>query len=274
MPFRLLTRDFLNERMVPEVEMGTVQYYDHLRRYLFAQQFVYNRHVLDIACGTGYGSDILLRGGARQVISVDLSAAAVEYAARRWRNRQFVQADAAHLPLPGGAVETIVSFETLEHLPDPERFLSEARRVLAADGYLIISTPNRAIASPHSDTPYSPYHTFEPTRAELIDLLEKSGWKVLELRGMTHSNKAQSVMRPPSGPFQRETAQDIAWAAYFRLGLRALLPPVIYEWLGRRRSIPALDIADSFVLPEATDESSYFIGVCRPAQPAASNVQR
>lgn len=242
-----------------------MQYFDHVRRYLFAQQFVTDARVLDIACGTGYGGDVLLRGRARQMIGMDISRDALDYAARRWKARCFVKADAQRLPLPDGAVDVIVSFETLEHLPEPPRFLAEARRVLRADGWLILSTPNRAAASPGSATPFSPYHTFEPTRTELIALLEGNGWSVVHLYGMTHSQQAARILRPTHGPYDREASQGIAWGAYIRLWMRGLLPPVIYGWLRAQRGIPALDMADSVIVQDAGDDSAYFIAVCKPA---------
>ncbi len=260
---RLLSKAFLDERLVPELESGTVQYYDHIRRYLFAQQHVYGKYVLDIACGTGYGSDILKRGGAALVVSADISPAALAYAGQRWGRQNFMQADALRLPLPDATVDVIVSLETLEHLPDPRRFLAEARRILRPGGRLVLSTPNRAVASAGSDVPFSPYHTFEPTRSELLTLLAENGWSVLALHGITHSRRIQPTVRPAHGPFQRESSKT-AWAAYLRLWVRAMLPDAVYQWLGRVRHIPALEITDSILTQEADNASSYFVALCTP----------
>ncbi len=48
--------------------------------------------------------------------------------------------------------------------------------------------------------------------------------------------------------------------------MRGLLPPVIYDWLSARRGIPALDLADSVIVQEASDTSAYFIAVCAPVR--------
>jgi SAM-dependent methyltransferase len=262
---RLLSQDFLAERLVPEMEVDTVQYFDHVRRYQFAQQYVYNRRVLDIACGTGYGSDILIRGGARLVVGADISPAALDYAGQHWPGFCFVRADARNIPLANGAVDVVVSFETLEHLADPRAFLAEVKRVLATGGCLILSTPNRTIASPTSSTPFSPYHVFEPTRAELLTLLRDAGWQVLSLHGITHSRRIQAILRPVGSPFRREPSK-IAWSAYVRLAVRAALPPVLYRWLGRLRHIPALAITDSILKQEASEDDAYFVAVCTAEQ--------
>jgi SAM-dependent methyltransferase len=260
----LLTRDFLNERLVPELEQDTVQYFDHLRRYLFAQQYVAGKHVLEIACGTGYGGDILQRGGAQLVMSMDISLPALNYARHHWQGRFFAQADAEQLPLSDNCWEVIVSFETLEHLFNPRRFLEEARRVLRPHGYLILSTPNRLAASPGSDKPYSPYHTFEPTHDELIALLEAGGWQITALHGMAHSPQLQPYVHAATAPYRRETAQGIAWSAYLRWWLRALLPPLLYRKMQGWRGLEAFSLADAVIRQEADDNATYFIAVCRP----------
>lgn len=258
---KLLTRDFLDERLVPELEHGTVQYFDHVRRYLLAQQYVHDQRVLDIACGTGYGGEILRQGGARQVIGIDISSDALRHAASHWTKAQFVQGDAGCIPLPGASLDVIVSFETLEHLAEPHKFLREARRLLKLNGTLILSTPNRAVASAGSATPFSPYHVFEPTLAELRALL--SDWTILALHGITHSARAQALTQPAGSPFQRQPEQ-IAWTAYLRLWMRGTLPPFVTDWLSRQRYIPSLDISDSVLTIEATEQSAYFVAVCQP----------
>jgi 2-polyprenyl-3-methyl-5-hydroxy-6-metoxy-1,4-benzoquinol methylase len=260
---RFLSRAFLDERLVPEMEADTVQYFDHLRRYLFAQTFVWGKTVLDIACGTGYGSDILRRGGAREVISLDLSAQALAYAANRWKALRLCQADAGRLPLPAGSSEVVVSFETLEHLPDPDAFLREVARVLTPDGVFVLSTPNRALASPGSVVPFSPYHTFEPLEAELRDLLVRNGWHLQAMYGM----KRSSAVPPPTHSDRvivRADNPKPAWGAYLRRWLRAWLPPAIYHLLQRARHIPTLDIADALIT-ESTENATYFLVVARKA---------
>lgn len=130
---------------------------------------------------------------------------------------------------------------------------------------MILSTPNRSVVSPGSETPYSPYHVFEPTRAELLALLDTCGWRVLAWYGMVYSSRAAPLALPARARFARPTGQ-IAWAAYARRWVRATLPPGVYQWLGRVRHIPQLDLADSVLAPDAPEHSSYFVAVCTPAQ--------
>ena len=260
----LLRQSFLDEHLVPELEQGTVQYFDHIRRYLLAQQYAAGKVILDIACGTGYGSAILQQSGAKQVISADISPAVLTYAARQWSTGCFVQANAQQLALAPQSIDLIVSFETLEHLPEPRLFLAEAKRILKRSGTLILSTPNRAIASPGSATPFSPFHAFEPTLPELRSLLTDAGWTITALHGITHSARAERLIHPAQAPYPRRDNR-IAWAAYLRLWFTSLMPPLLFNWLSRQRHIPTLTIADSVLVEHATESSAYFVAVCELA---------
>ncbi|GAB4545515.1 MAG: hypothetical protein OHK0023_03930 [Anaerolineae bacterium] len=258
----LLSRDFLNERLVPDLEADTVQYFDHLRRYLYAQQFVAGKQVLDIACGTGYGMQILHQGHAARVIGADLSAAALRYAQTRYKLAALLQADGMYLPLPSSALEVVVSFETLEHLPEPRRFLAEIQRVLCSNGLLILSTPNRAAVSPNSVVPFSPYHQFEPTLPEFKALLEGHGWQIVELLGLTHSAHTAHLSTPTQAPYTRTSARHVAFMAYLRRAIRDFLPPILYRRLTTWRNITPLSLADSVLVSPADDKSAYFVARC------------
>lgn len=137
------------ERMVPDRHRGHVIYAEHIIRYIAAGEYLAGKVVLDVASGSGYGSKILAER-ARRVYGVDISMDSVAYARRRYGagNLFYCCGDAHQLPLPDSSMEAIVSFETIEHLPDPTRFLKEVKRVLHPSGVCIISTPNnKAYAS-------------------------------------------------------------------------------------------------------------------------------
>jgi len=134
---------FTGERFIPGVP-GEI-WYEHWHRYHFAAPIVAGRDVLDIACGTGYGSALLAQHAAR-VTGADLAQPAIDHARARYAavpNLEFRQADCAALPFPDGSFDAVVSFETLEHIAAQEAFLDEVRRVLRPAGLLILSCPNR-----------------------------------------------------------------------------------------------------------------------------------
>ena len=154
--------EYTGERMVPELtEFDT--FWEHIYRYRFASRFVMGRRVLDIACGEGYGAHALSRAGAVSVIGVDVSDEACRHARLKY-GLDARCGNAMDIPLPTGSVDVVVSFETIEHVPQPERFLAECRRVLAPEGTLVVSTPNKAV---HAESGHqNPYHCKEMTEEE------------------------------------------------------------------------------------------------------------
>ncbi len=134
--------EWTGERYVPEVT-GSIRL-EHLHRYLIARELSRDKHVLDIACGEGYGSN-LLASVAANVVGVDIAQEAIDHATACYRrpNLQFKQGACEAIPLPDGAVDVVVSFETIEHLSLQDVMMREFRRVLRADGLLVISNPER-----------------------------------------------------------------------------------------------------------------------------------
>lgn len=156
---------------------------EHRARYHFAAKFVRGKAVLDVAAGTGFGGPILIDAGARAVVGVDLSWEAVrEAAALQAAEVLVVRADAVHLPLSDGGIDSVVSFETIEHLEEDELFVSELRRVLHPDGLAVISTPNALQTKPEDGIPANPFHVREYTPARLASLLSSHFGRV-ELLG-------------------------------------------------------------------------------------------
>ncbi|RIZ72125.1 MAG: class I SAM-dependent methyltransferase, partial [Methylococcales bacterium] len=60
-------------------------------------------------------------------------------------------------PYPSDSFDVIVSFETIEHLPNPEKYLSAVSKMLKADGAFIVSTPVRTKGR-LTDKPANPFH--------------------------------------------------------------------------------------------------------------------
>jgi SAM-dependent methyltransferase len=151
---------------------------EHLARYLWAATKVSGR-VLDIACGAGYGSRIL--AGAGQVTGLDRDARAVATAQIRVVEGRFITAEVPPIPFDDAAFEWAVCFETVEHIADDIALISELRRVVAPEGHLLISTPNRAVTSPNQARPSNPFHVREYLLPELLSLLRASGFDDLRV---------------------------------------------------------------------------------------------
>lgn len=164
---------FTGERYLPGVA-GEIAY-EHCHRYAFARRYVADRRVLDAACGEGYGTALLARV-AREAVGIDIEAPVVAEAAARYGKRgniRFETASVTQLPLPDASVDVVVSFETIEHLAaeDQPRMLAEFARVLAPDGLLILSSPNRPEYSDARNYA-NPFHLCELDRDELSQRLD------------------------------------------------------------------------------------------------------
>lgn len=162
--------DFTGERLIPEKNQNDLILGEHLARYYFARSFVKGKKVLDVACGTGYGTKILAEAGAIETFGVDISTEAIDYARENYssENAKFSLGNAEKLDFPDKEFDVIVSFETIEHLNDYCKFLKEIKRVLKEDGTFIVSTPNKALY-PEGN----PFHVKEFYRDEFISELRQ-----------------------------------------------------------------------------------------------------
>jgi 2-polyprenyl-3-methyl-5-hydroxy-6-metoxy-1,4-benzoquinol methylase len=115
----------------------------HLQRYQFASRALVPGTVLDIACGVGYGTRMLAQAPETvAALGVDIDEASIRYAQSRYANSatKFACADAMTYE-PGMVFDSIVSLETIEHVPDPVAFVLRLASWLRPGGVLIGSVP-------------------------------------------------------------------------------------------------------------------------------------
>jgi 2-polyprenyl-3-methyl-5-hydroxy-6-metoxy-1,4-benzoquinol methylase len=137
---------------------------NQLKVYKFASQFCSGKKVLDVGCGTGYGT-AYLANSAQSATGVDISSQAIRYARKQYRNSNlhFERMNAESLTFADGSFDFIVSTENFEHLSDHKANLRHISRVLTNRGTLLLATPNPEM---FIGTP-NPYHTHEFTYDEL-----------------------------------------------------------------------------------------------------------
>jgi SAM-dependent methyltransferase len=237
------------ERIVPgEAEPGIDAL--HFKRYDFAAPFCAGRRVLDAGCGVGYGSARLARTAA-SVVGVDVSEEAIVHARTHYAapGVSFAVMDISALTFENGSFDAVCSFETIEHVNDVERALTELARVLRASGILVISTPQVVRTT---TSPANPYHHVEFARADFEALLQRH-FAAVELYGQRRLQTRR-----------HRVAQQVDV-----LGLRRR-----FSFL-RRASIllgttPTADLAadDIVIEPEGIEHASELVAVC--AQPRRS----
>ncbi len=174
------------ERLVPGTPEWDLYLVEHKQRYEFFAQRCRGLRILDAACGVGYGSQILARAGAAEVVGLDLDEGAIQYAEAHFAHPcvRFKKADVQRLGELGSPFDAVISFETIEHLAEPAVFVRNVRNVLKSGGLFVCSTPNKEFADKGGEP--NPYHVSEMTFAEFLTLIETE-FRVEEKYHQSHS---------------------------------------------------------------------------------------
>ncbi len=234
------------ERTLPDVPEENYWFRRHLAVYEWIAARVGGLRVLDMACGEGYGSDVLARSAAG-VVGVEANPEAYEHARLRYRR--------SNLRFARELVETfseqadaVVFLQTIEHLEDPVAVLEHFGSLVGGRGPVFVSTPNVLTLAPRgaarSD---NPWHVHEYRAAEFEELC-RSCFGSVAMLGLFHARKLRA----------HELALQMGWdAVHARLGLTEHF----YGWF-----TPAIDASD-FVLRSSSaaelDGALDFLAVCR-----------
>jgi ubiquinone/menaquinone biosynthesis C-methylase UbiE len=252
-----------NERVIPGVT-ANFQLKESLARYEFAKRYIRrNAKVIDIGCGTGYGSAVL--GEKYEVTAIDNSDEAIGFANKHYSKKaKFLTANATKLPFRDSSFDVACSFETIEHIKEVKKFLKEVVRVLRPSGKFILSTPNRIIHSPGGEIK-SCYHVKEYTVEELTRLLDKYFGSV-EVKGQTKSKRARTALKDfmdSQEARERFVGSDI-------LGIRRLFPRKLKEktwkYLGGlfgRQTQEVLETKDFPIGHASLSKAEYLIAICK-----------
>lgn len=174
------------ERVVPEESrsgFARVNLVRHEVAHLYAiRRLRGSRRVLDVGCGTGYGS-AMVAARVGEVVGIDSSEEAVARAKAKHQldNVEFVAMPATELRFPDGSFDAAYSIQVIEHIEDVELHLSEVGRVLRPGGKFVVATPNRLTYSP--DGLHNAFHVREYAADELEDLLA-SFFPEVEITGL------------------------------------------------------------------------------------------
>jgi glycosyltransferase involved in cell wall biosynthesis len=234
---------YSGERFMPGSD-GPGIHLEHLHRYSLAAALVGGR-VLDLGCGVGYGSR-LLAGAAQRVVGIDSSLPAVALASEEYAapNLDYLVGDVRALPLAAASFDWVVCFELIEHLQEGEEVVAEIARVLADDGKLLLSTPNRPLYSEARN--YSnPFHVREFDIEELRALLARQFEDVVLFGQRLVAGSEILELGPPTGAHRVETLP-------LDTGLAPALgndegPIYLLALCGKRRGQRRLAVGESFM---------------------------
>ncbi|HEX6977515.1 MAG TPA: class I SAM-dependent methyltransferase [Patescibacteria group bacterium] len=253
-----------NERVIPNVSSNYL-FKEALARYEFVKRFIKNgMRVIDLGCGTGYGSAVLSELGC-EVTGIDIDKEAVDYATKHYgKKTKFIKGNIKDLRLKNSEFDIACSFEVIEHIDNPKAFLKEVKRIIKKGSYFILSTPNASVVSPHGGVS-SPYHTKEFNYRELSSLLKKE-FKSVKILGQTKSVKAKKAW----GDFLKSQGTRQGFVEKDKFGIRKMVPKSvkekIWKYLGNfygRESQEKLETKDFPIKRTNVQKSYYFIAICR-----------
>src|SRR5947209_7201157 len=181
--------ELTGERTLPDLPAENYWFRRHLAVYEWIGARVVGRRVLDMACGEGYGSDVLARTAAR-VVGVDANPEAFEHARLRYR-RENLSFERGMVELYGepATYDTIVFLQTIEHVQDPRGLLRHFRSLLVAGGAAYITTPNvLTLAPPGAAKSDNPWHLRE-YRAHEFEALCRTEFADVQILGLFHARK-------------------------------------------------------------------------------------
>jgi 2-polyprenyl-3-methyl-5-hydroxy-6-metoxy-1,4-benzoquinol methylase len=181
--------ELTGERTLPDVPAENYWYRRHLVVYEWIGARVAGKRVVDLACGEGYGSEVLARSAA-SVAGVDANPEAFEHARLRYvRQNLSFSRDLIETYGDPGCADAVVFLQTIEHVLDPVAVLSHVRSLLAPGGTAFVSTPNLLTLAPAgAEKSDNPWHIKEYRAAE-FEALCASVFGDVTLYGLFHARK-------------------------------------------------------------------------------------
>jgi 2-polyprenyl-3-methyl-5-hydroxy-6-metoxy-1,4-benzoquinol methylase len=237
--------ELTGERTLPDVPAENYWFRRHLAVYEWIGARVIGQRVIDLACGEGYGSEVLSRS-ATSVLGVDANPEAFEHARLRYvrSNLRFERGMVENYG-EAGAYDAVVFLQTIEHVQDPIAVLAHLRSLLAAGGAAYVSTPNvLTLAALGAAKSSNPWHIRE-YRADQFRELCAIVFGGVDLVGLFHARKLALHAR----------ALAHGWDSVHSK-LRLTKP--FYDWF-----TPAITTSDFALRADGLDGALDFLAVCR-----------
>jgi 2-polyprenyl-3-methyl-5-hydroxy-6-metoxy-1,4-benzoquinol methylase len=230
------------ERTLPDVPEENYWFRRHLVVYEWIAERVHGRRVVDLACGEGYGADVLARTAAG-VIGVDANPEAFAHARAKYPHVSF---ERNMIELWQGDVDCVVFLQTIEHIQDPDAMLRHVRELIEPGGVAYVSTPNVLTLAPKgAEKSGNPWHVREYRPEEYRALCERH-FSQVDLLGLFHARKLRA----------HELALKAGWD---QVHAKLHITRPFYE-----RFTPAISARDFTLRRGALDRSLDLLAVLRP----------
>ena len=178
------------ERTLPDVPAENYWFRRHLVVYEWIARAVRGRRVIDMACGEGYGSEVLARAAA-EVVGVDANPDAHEHARVRYV-RENLRFERDLVERFDERADAVVCLQTIEHLRDPDAALAHFGALVGGTGEVFVSTPNVLTLAPKGAARSgNPWHVHEYRAREFEELCSRH-FEDVELYGVFHAGKLRA----------------------------------------------------------------------------------
>jgi 2-polyprenyl-3-methyl-5-hydroxy-6-metoxy-1,4-benzoquinol methylase len=233
------------ERTLPDVPEENYWYRRHLAVYEWIGARVAGLRAIDMACGEGYGSDLLARSAA-SVVGVDANPEAHEHARLRYR-RPNLRFERDLVDTFAEPCDAVVFLQTIEHIEEPGHVLDHFAEMLSPGGTAYISTPNVLTLAPEgAEKSGNPWHIRE-YRAEEFRALCARHFARVQVLGLFHARKLRA---------HQFAIEKLRWDdVHAKLGITERF----YD-----RFTPAIAAGDFALRGGDLDRALDFIAVCRP----------
>jgi SAM-dependent methyltransferase len=233
----------------------------HVAAYRLCATLLPQGRVLDLGCGVGHSFGEL---APRETVGLDLDPGALE-----GQDRETVVADMREIPFADDSFASVLSVQSIEHVPDHARVLAEVARVLQPGGTALFVTPNR-LTFARPDEIIDPYHFVEYDPAELRAACEPY-FETVEMRGLFGSDRYLELVAEQLQKLDALLRKD-------PLRLRRAIPRALRKRLydqrlsSERRNpdarAQAIGVEDFDLRADELEQALDVIAVCRSPRPS------
>ena len=244
------------ERVATQANGFNPTWQRHVAAYALCAALLPQGEVLDVGCGIGHSHRLL---APRETIGLDNDPRVLI-----GQDRETRIGDMRALPFGESSFSSVLAVQAIEHVPDPERALAEALRVLRPGGVAVFVTPNR-LTFGLPDEVVDPYHYVEFSPDQLRACCEPIFGQT-ELLGLFGSTRYLDCVAAERASLDGLLRWDLLRA---RRWVPRTLRKQIYDWgLRRRRSAPdpraaAIDLSDFELRDSPLTEALDLVAICR-----------
>jgi SAM-dependent methyltransferase len=185
----MIRREWMNPKGLDfENDYEKAFFHKHFAPYLYIEDVVKGKEVLELGCGAGYGIDYISKN-AKRIVTVDIDLESIEHAKQNTdaKNIEYIHQDILDgLPFGNATFDVVISFQVIEHFnsKNVHYYLQEISRVLKPGGRAYLTTPNRDTRLLPLQKPVNKYHPLEYSYASLSRLIKQyfPSHEVLTLR--------------------------------------------------------------------------------------------